>query len=462
METSKLLFILVSVVIFFLIPLLVRNKRHYYLGLSGFIFIFSKGWIFLPNGNGLMLADLSIAGLLILAFFSKRRFKLSVFPIGWALLGICIWGVISSLFAKQQYVAFVELSRYFRAYLLFLCIYHHIQSVKDLRVVLNYFLIGFLLESLLAIYQWKFGALGIWFLGERNHVGWRSTGTFFVPAFLANYLVLALPVAYKFFLFYKAPKTSTTIFYGIIFIVGLVGLLTTYARSEWVGFLTALSILSIFSMFYRKTKIRAKSMWIIPFLVLFLVIFASRYAPTVLSQFGSTRKSAYEIRFNQFKIAQRIISSNPLFGTGLANYQSAARGYLTPEERINPAKYIIFVHNSYLYITSEMGIPAGIFFILWLGSFITVGIKILKAKINHPLIINFSLGIIGGIVAIVVVFTFTPDIHAYDLLYHLGFYSGIMMAGQKLLKIAERKKAIQDFKIRRLEIKNNDEEGMKR
>ncbi len=395
-----------------------------------------------------MLADLSIFGLFLLAIFSKKKFRWSVFPIGWPFLGICLWGVISSFFATRQDVALIELSRYFRAYLLMLCLYHHIQSIDDLKVVLNYFLLGLLFESLLAIYQWKFGALGLWFLGERRFVGWRSTGTFFVPAFLANYLVMALPVAYKVFLFYKAPRTSTTVLYGIIFIAGLIGLLTTYARSEWIGFLTALSALLLFSMFYRRTKIRAKSMWIFPFLVLFLLVFASRYTPTILSQFGSTRKSSYEIRFNQFQFAQRIISKNPLFGTGLANYSYVARDYLTPEERLNPAQYIIFVHNSYLYVTAEMGVPAGIFLMLWLGSLIYVGIRIIKARVYHPLILNFALGISGGLIAIMIVFTFTPDIHSYDLLYHLGLYSGIMMGQYKLLKIAESKKRVQSLKER--------------
>ena len=446
MASSKLLFILVSVFIFFLVPIVIKNRRRYYLGLSGFVFIFSTGWIFLINNNGLMLGDLSIFGLFILAIFSKKKFCWSVFPIGWPFLGICLWGIISSFFAAQQDLALIELTRYFRAYLLMLCLYHHIQSIDDLKVVLNFFLLGLLFESLLAIYQWKFGALGLWFLGERRFVGWRSTGTFFVPAFLANYFALALPVAYKVFLFYKAPKNSTTIFYGIVFVVGLVGLLTTYARSEWVGFLTALTALSLFSMFYRRTKIRTKSMWVLPFLVLFLLLFASRYAPTILNQFGSTRKSAYEIRFNQFKFSQRIISKNPLFGTGLASYMNVARDYLTPEERLNPAQYIIFVHNSYLYVTAEMGIPAGIFLMLWLGSIIFVGIKIIKAKIYHPLILNFALGISGSIIAIMVVFTFTPDIHSYDLVYHLGLYSGIMMAQYKLLKIAENKKRIHSLK----------------
>lgn len=448
MESSKLLFILVSVFIFFLVPIVIKNRQRYYLGLSGFVFIFSTGWIFLINNNGLMLADLSIFGLFLLAIFSKKKFRWSVFPIGWPFLGICLWGVISSFFATRQDVALIELSRYFRAYLLMLCLYHHIQSIDDLKVVLNYFLLGLLFESLLAIYQWKFGALGLWFLGERRFVGWRSTGTFFVPAFLANYLVMALPVAYKVFLFYKAPRTSTTVLYGIIFIAGLIGLLTTYARSEWIGFLTALSALLLFSMFYRRTKIRAKSMWIFPFLVLFLLVFASRYTPTILSQFGSTRKSSYEIRFNQFQFAQRIISKNPLFGTGLANYSYVARDYLTPEERLNPAQYIIFVHNSYLYVTAEMGVPAGIFLMLWLGSLIYVGIRIIKARVYHPLILNFALGISGGLIAIMIVFTFTPDIHSYDLLYHLGLYSGIMMGQYKLLKIAESKKRVQSLKER--------------
>lgn len=52
MNTPNFIFILISSVVFFIIPIFLKNKRQYYLSLSASAFIISTGWIFLPNNNG--------------------------------------------------------------------------------------------------------------------------------------------------------------------------------------------------------------------------------------------------------------------------------------------------------------------------------------------------------------------------------------------------------------------------
>ena len=85
----------------------------------------------------------------------------------------------------------------------------------------------------------------------------------------------------------------------------------------------------------------------------------------------------------------------------------------------------------------EAGLPGGIFLVLWLVGIIIAGFQVLKEKISHPFINNFTFGIMGGIIGIMIIYTFSPDIHVYQLQYQIGLFSGILLAEKKMLKNAK-------------------------
>jgi O-antigen ligase len=437
MDTSKLFFVLFSLLVFVFVPFIIKDARRYFLGLASFLHVFTSGWIFY-HYTGLMLADLPILGLLVYSFFSGRRFRFFVGPAMLPFLGIIVLGSLSAAWSKEPGWALAEASKYGRIYLLIICLVHNIQSIRDLRLVLNSMLGGLLIEALIGVYQWKFGAVGIWFLGERaaTWLVWRSTGTFFVPSYLANYLAMTVSVAFRMFIFYRPPKIRSSILYGAAGIAGFIALYTTYARGPWLAFLAAAAIVFLVSFINSKYKIR--SSWGLPVLLLFIAVFAFRYHSQILDQFGTSRKTSYEMRFVHFQIAKRIIADRPLQGVGMGNYELNVRGYLNDEERAKnvAAVYFGMVHNSFLLFAAELGIPGGILFVLWFASILIVIVQILRARLNHPLIINFTLGILGGIVAMMIFLLSSPDIHDYSLIYQAGLFCGILFAERNILKQA--------------------------
>lgn len=438
MDSAKILFIFFSGILFFFIPLFIKNVRQYFLGLASSLYVFSSGWIFYRY-NGLMFADLPILGLLILGMISSRRFRWTASPISLPVLGIVVWGIVSSFGAIDQGWALSEVTKYVRMYLLIICLVHHIQNMKDLRIVLISMLTGLLFQVLLGIYQWRFGTLGIWFLGERlsQRMRWRTMGTFFVPSFYANYLTMLIPVAFRMFVYYKSPDLKWTIFYGANFLLGTVALLTTYGRGPWIALSISIVILILITLF--KSRFKARMKWTYAVLLLFSLAFSYRYGSKILGQFGGTRHASYEVRFPQFRIASRIIRDNYLLGVGLGNYEFFPYNYMTAQERRHQMArvYASRVHNSYYLMFSELGIPGGVFLLCWFGMILVTSFKILKTKLYHSLMINLTLGILGGMIAIMVVFTFSPDIHAYQILYQISIFSGVLMAEQQLLKKAE-------------------------
>jgi O-antigen ligase len=441
MDSSKVLFIIFSLVVFAAAPLFVRDSRRYFLCLASFFNVFTSGWIFY-HYTGLMFADLPVLCLLFFGLFTGRKLDWKASPVGPVLVMLIGWGFFTSFWAVEQGWAIGEVSKHVRVFLLVVVIFGNIRSLSDLKLVVYSMLSGLLLQALLGIYQNYFGALGIWFLGERpaERVDWRAMGTFYVASFYANYIILVILVAYRMFLYYRPPQLKQTVFFGASFLLGIIALFKTYGRSQWIGFSTALAVTSLLSLW--RSKFRVYTTWVLPVVIVFSVLFTMRYRQKILDQFGDSRRLAYESRFVQWKIATRMIAKRPITGFGLSNYDLHSVSFMTPEEQadIQSGIYSWIVHNSYLLYAAEMGIPGFLILIAWFCALFWIGFKILRAKFSHPFIINTTVGILGGLLAFMIVLRYSPDIHEYSILYQLGLLSGILLAELKLLKRAEWQK----------------------
>jgi len=445
MTSAKLIFIAISTILFIILPFFIKNVRQYFLAMASSLYVFSTGWIFY-HFNGLMLADLPILGLLALSLFSGRHIKWILHPVTLPLLGFIVWGLVSSFAAVVPGWCISESTKYLRMYLLIVVLVHNIRSMDDLRVVVNSMIGVLLVQVFIGIYQWRFGAVGLWFLGERaaSRIAWRSMGTFFVPSFYANYLAMVLPVAFRLFIFYKAPNRKHVVLYGAALLFGVLALFSTYGRGPWVGFGFAIVILTLLS--FLKGRFRPRLNWAIPVLIFFSLLFVQRYGSKVIGQFQQ-RMVSYEVRFPQFRLARRVISQNQMLGVGLGNYELVAINYMNERERADTMARIhaSMVHNSYYLVTAEMGLPGGFFLILWFVSIFWSGYRIIQSKMYNPFIVNTAMGVLGGMAAIVVVFTFSPDVHSYQIQYQISLFSGILLAETQLMKNAAARKRLMEM-----------------
>jgi len=450
MSSAKIVFIFLSALFMGIVPLFVSNRRRYFLFLAGFLYIFSSGWIFY-HYTGLMLADLPVIALLFTGFVSKEKFSWSVKPVTLPLMLFFLLGIISSFGVTRQGWVFAELSKYFRMYLIIVAVHNNVKSLKDFKILVYAVLSGLIVEALIGIYQWRFGAIGLWYLGERplERIKWRTMGTFYVTSFYANYLAMVLPVAFRLFVYYKARDRRLVFLTGSALLLGVVAFFTTYGRAPWIAFVSVIGLLTLFSMVNKKFKSQMK--WAFPLIILFFTVFTIRYGDKILSQFGEQRHSSYEVRFPQFRIAQRMIKSRPLTGVGLGHYELVSWDYMTETEKADEYArvFALMVHNTYLLIAAEMGVPGSLLLIWFLLSIFVVAIQSIRHKMYSPFILNSVLGAGGGLLAIVVVFTFSPDIHAYQILYQLGISTGIIIAAKTLQdKARTAKEAAQAKKLK--------------
>jgi len=187
-----------------------KTAQKNLLFLLSFYFIFNLGWVFY-HYTGVMVVDLPIVALIILGHISSGKFRYFFPGISSPAILLIIWGVVTSLIAIEVGWALAELSMILRGYLVFLCVANHLKKMADLQALLKGFVVGIALEFIMSIWQWRLGPTPLLpFINEQFHE-WRATGTFYMPHYLGNYLLLMLPIFFRLFLYFK-PKCLILLF----------------------------------------------------------------------------------------------------------------------------------------------------------------------------------------------------------------------------------------------------------
>jgi O-antigen ligase len=121
-----------------------------------------------------------------------------------------------------------------------------------------------------------------------------------------------------------------------------------------------------------------------------------------------------EHRMLMIEIALPIITGNPILGVGLNNYQ------------FHSVKFFRFwhpVHNTYLRLAAEIGLPGAIFFIWFCIIVIKQAYKGVKLKDRYLSFV--SLGILGGLVSFFILINFGPMYQHYRLKVFVWVLAGL-------------------------------------
>ncbi|HDQ45031.1 MAG TPA: O-antigen ligase domain-containing protein [bacterium] len=405
-----------------LAALILHRRKEALLFLISFYFVFTVGWIFY-RFTGIFMYDMPILALFFYGLIQGKRFQFYLRGVSLVFILFLIWMLVTAIPAQNPGWALAEFSKFLRGYIVFVCFANLVRTRRDYQVILLGLGSGLVLEFILAVWQWRIGMPPLGFLNLSYH-RWRATGTFYVPHYLGNYLVLLLPIFIRLAMFYRARTRRENIKYAILSGCGLLTFLVSLARGPWVAFGTSMAIMFILSMGQNKLKPRIR--WTFSVFLALGGIFLLHYLSTIQAQFGDDRKDAFDVRFDQIRVSRRIIADRFLLGTGMGNYHLVSYDYLTSTERQEwrARQYAYMVHNSYLYITAEMGVPGGILFILTLLKFFYIGLRGIRT--NDLFSINLIVGIMTGLLGICVAFMAGPDIRSEQLIVQMYMGGGIM------------------------------------
>ncbi len=435
---SKAIFFVCLAVVCFIITFFVKNRPRYFLFLIVLFAPLQIGWIFRYE-NGIYIMDVPLLCLLFYGLFSSRRFRI-YFAI--PAFGMIVWGLFASFGAPFWDLALHELSRLVRAYLAFLCVINFTRSRKDIYAVLVALFVGLALQGIIGYFQWHHGSLGLYFLGEAFFAH-RARGLFMHPSFFGNYLVLLIPVTLRLFAFYRPPKRYQTVIYGFLFSVGMAALYGSYSRGPWLAFAGAIVVMFLFTLFQRRFYPKIVSA--AAFLVLMGTIFIVSYTPVIIAQFTDEyRKGSTDVRVPLDIVALRVIQGNWAFGGGMGNYEYITHKYISPDDPLvtgdTPYEDLLQqVHNTYLIVAAEVGVPGFLFFIWFLFSVFRAGLRTIKIK--NSFVANIGLGLLTGFLAILVAFLASPDYREHQILMIFWIVAGFIVTLSKV-KVGSKPKTV--------------------
>ncbi len=270
---------------------------------------------------------------------------------------------ISSLFSSDKIIVWFTLVRFLELMLIYLLLVNDLLPKKQLFMLL---LIALGFQTILGLIQYLYqNSLHLSFLGEpilsaelpgvaKINFGAskfiRAYGTFPHPNILAGFLLVGLFLA-----LFSYPESK--LFSLFLIALLLAGLIVTFSRSALIALL--LGITGYLIYLFRKNLpgqfLRLKISLFLSLIILFsLVVF---FSPFLRQRFFILPKTQeWQERLTYSQISLNLILKKP-FGLGLNSFTSQMANYA--EVKLQPWEYQP-VHNVFLLISNEVGLPGGI------------------------------------------------------------------------------------------------------
>jgi O-antigen ligase len=398
----------------------------------------------------------------------------------WAPLVLFFMFVLVSYFTseypKQSLQGLYKIAKPLLAFVMAIELFGDAKSQKKFRGI---FLATFLLVVIDCSIQYAFGKdLLRGFAAEQSRAGLRLIGPFGNFAKMATYLVLVIPVfAMRFWSDFIQPDQRKGSFFSLALAVsGLVLLYLTRCRGPVVALVLSFGILFIYKRWFKALGIT---------LVLCFALLAAMPHNVLIHQDALGREQSMGERQVLWRRAFDVILAKPVFGTGINTYDKSHAKYDTLQQkkympisgtsyavRQNPngsvsflggngiftsdekqkvicmagkdynvhrdamGRYSIwndyvargyYVHNGYLQLAAEIGLP-GIFCFLWfLFMFFRKVLGGLGAVRNSPE--EYALlGILTGLLAFLLYATCDNNLQSPPSLMFFWFSAGILLA----------------------------------
>lgn len=400
-------------------------------------------WHFLEVSSGteelgFSALDILLVLLYVIWFFrvlAERRLEVGLWPPGATiLLSMIGWGALSLINARQPLASAFMLVGFVKAFLYFFYFANNIRTRDDLWLAARCMMAGLAVECLIALAQYHVGDnLGLEVLGESkvakeveisaNKV-FRVGGTLGNPNYLGGYIASVLPLAFGLNL--AKLGRGARLFMAGVFFLGMVALILSFSRSAWIG--GALACIGVFAWLVSRGRKRLQPVPVLVTVAALSVILIFGM-PVIKARMFEDDKGSTVSRLAQFRSATSMVAAHPFIGIGLNNYDATKDLYETYVENQDERGKVNRVHDVFLLLASETGLPGVGFFIMFLWTVTSEGWKkILVCK--DELICLILLGMVFGLFARVL----HDAMHTANLAKNtvLWLFSAILVSKRKL------------------------------
>ena len=294
---------------------------------------------------------------------------------------------------------------------------YHIQSHKDFRKIIDYWIYAAVLASILAFIQLIFRIDYFAFIEHRwfvptNRFFFRLNGTFEDPNFLGNFLIVPLILSLGKIIYSKEKKHI-----GISSLIFL-ALLLTNSRGALLAVIFGVFLLIIFGLSKKGDSKKITFYSVASIMIFGLIIYMLPFSAIKRFMFD-----AYDVdwaslfRLFYIIISIKMIQANFLLGVGINNFHVVFKRY-TPEAiwqslTLGETRGVLqgggYSHNTFLTIWSE----TGFFNVLVVTFFLIISVRLL-IQLRQAWIRGYDE---AGLFMVVIIAMFSIMIHLLTITY---------------------------------------------
>ncbi len=415
---SKWQFFIILMVIASALFLTIQHREEFILYLAvvlmsvnlNFHPIFIHGELHPWPVGGLRISIFEVAFLLLLASWVVRLVlnpSLTVRLYPWItipMLLLFILSLASNSGAAMPWVIKLSTSwLVLESWLIFLYFANNLASARTVyRVVAALLLTGFI-QSVIGVLQYLTGSsLGLTFFGEAksilaNPMGGevisRVAGTIGHPNNLAGYLNLIIQVNLA-LLFAPIPRLYKRILLPLL-ILSVTTLILTFSRGGWLAMTLGAAITGYLCL-GRRSKSKVLPLLVSISLAALLLVSSVMLITPLKKRFFEEDYGAARSRVPMSLVALNIIQYHPWLGIGFTNYVNVAPIYDITKEAI-AYEFPRPVHNEFLLIAAELGLPALMCFLIILAALLVQLFRASRSR-EDPILPYLAIGLLGTFV----------------------------------------------------------------
>jgi putative inorganic carbon (hco3(-)) transporter len=335
-----------------------------------------------------------------------RRFSVPLW-VSVPLLILFVLSVLSLTQAISLRFGLYQLIQLAKVYVLFFVLAAHFRDPENVQAAVNVLFAVFLFELVIGYLQYSLNrdiSLGLLTNSTENSVrriGDRSmisvSGTLDGSDRFSSYLIMMLLLFMGWMSGVKRTVLRLLLLGAVL--AGTMLLVFTFSRGGWIGFSAGVCVFAVLHWRIAVDRRRALLRGVLILGLLSLVLWFLK--DFILLRFTGEDYGSAQSRIPMMQIAFGMIRKYPWLGVGMNNYTLA----MTPFDRTGlTLEFFHPVHNVYLQLAAEVGIPGLIVFLFFLGGLFVRCLKSLSGDL--PLRSKqILIGCISGLTALMVHYT---------------------------------------------------------
>lgn len=391
--------------------------------------------------NGLPVTIFDVVFMVLFAYWifqsMLQHTKILFFPsVSLPFLAYIALSAISIIHTDDKTLGFCMLLLLIKGYLILLYFANNIKTKIELLWICGGLVFGIFTQAILGLLQrLTGGTLGLDLLGEGERAVRTSAvgietisrvgGTLGDPNLLAMYMNFFLPLMLC-LAFTRLAVTYRLATIVAFFLGGLVEIFT-FSRGGWFALAFGLMV-AFYGIFKERLKSRIKSLSAMIISLLLVTLVTATAFQEVRDRLAQSDYGSAHSRIPMMQVACRMITGNPWSGVGLNNYAVSMERYDRTRENISYT-FPYPVHNAFLLIAAESGVPTLFSFVLVLLGVLTRGARFFRFQDDFLCLVG--IGFLSGVLTWIVHAQVKLDFAATNTA--LWFSLGMILALYRML-----------------------------